>query len=212
MIPIEYASVARPSSRRCCLRNCYLEFWQAKILTLQRLLPIDLLRREVEAGVELFADDLLKSGPLGTRHLQIQALALESIGNGVMILDTDGTIQFSNRACHEMYGYTAEELFGNPFTILTPPEERSHSEQILKDSLDVGWHGEVIRANKNGERLQIDLTLDPIKDPDGNTIGFIGVGLEITARKLDEEERRRLSQENAGLRAMNTTATAMASG
>ena len=133
------------------------------------------------------------------RHLQIQTLALESIGNAVLILDTDGTIQFSNHACHEIYGYSAEELFGRSFTILSPPHVKSRSVQMLKDSLESGWHGEVTRAKKSGEKLQIDLTLDPIKDPDGNTIGLIGVGQEITARKLDEEEQRRISHENATL-------------
>ncbi len=139
------------------------------------------------------------SGPDGLRHLQIQTLALESIGNAVLILDTDGTIQFSNHACHEMYGYSADELFGRSFTILSPPEVKPRSIQMLKDSLESGWHGEVTRAKKSGEKLQIDLTLEPIRDPEGKTIGLIGVGQEITARKLDEEEQRRISLENATL-------------
>ena len=135
----------------------------------------------------------------GLGHLQIQTLALESIGVAVLILDTDGTIQFSNHACHEIYGHSAEELFGRSFTILSPPELRPRSIKMLKDSLESGWHGEVTRVKKSGEKLQIDLTLDPIRDPDGATIGLIGVGQEITARKLDEEEQRRTSQENATL-------------
>ena len=92
----------------------------------------------------------------GLRHLQIQTLALESIGNAVLIIDPDGTIQFSNHAFHETYGYSAEELFGRSFTLLAPPELRPSSIQMLKESLKSGWHGEVTRTKKNKEERRED--------------------------------------------------------
>ena len=82
----------------------------------------------------------------GLRHLQIQTLALESIGNAVLILDIDGTIQFSNHVCYEMYGYSAEELFGRLFKILSTLEVKPRSIQMPKDSANFRTHVSILQT------------------------------------------------------------------
>ena len=127
------------------------------------------------------------------------ALAMESIGDGVIFLDSAGNIQFANKATEEIYGYTAAELLGQPYTIFSSPADPSRQEvgrKILQTALGVGWKGEVRKRRKNGDEFDAHLTVTPVKDHRGTTIGIVSTVQDITETKNAEAEIRRLNQFN----------------
>jgi signal transduction histidine kinase/ActR/RegA family two-component response regulator len=85
--------------------------------------------------------------------------------------------------------------------MLIPPERQSEEDEILS-RLSRGerlQHFETERVTKDGRRLQLSLTISPVRDDEGNIIGASKIGRDITALKQAEAERIRLLQENAAV-------------
>jgi len=138
------------------------------------------------------------------------ALALESIGDCVVFLDTQGEVQFANKSFQEKFGYSSDEVSGKHISIFTPTDPDSQAEglEIFLQAKQKGWSGEVKRVNKNGEEFDIHLTITPVRNPEGGLIGTIGVVQDITERKRAEEQLHKLSraveQSPSGLMITNT--------
>ncbi|HMB08357.1 MAG TPA: PAS domain S-box protein, partial [Isosphaeraceae bacterium] len=95
------------------------------------------------------------------------------------------------------FGYTAKEAVGQPITLIIPPE-RIDEERAILDRLRRGErveHFETVRVTKDGRRLDISLTVSPLRDDEGQVIGASKVARDITERKRAEAERRRLQEE-----------------
>ena len=68
-----------------------------------------------------------------------------------------------------MFGYKAEEIIGRSITLIIPPELQQEETRILA-TLRRGErieHFETVRISKTGERLDVSLTVSPVKDDDG---------------------------------------------
>jgi PAS domain S-box-containing protein len=110
--------------------------------------------------------------------------ALESIGECVSITDTFNKILFVNNAFCKTYGYTQEELIGKNIEIVRArTNEEVSIEEILSDTIENGWNGELVNVKKDGSKFPIELSTSPIKDEKGNTIALIGISVDITERK-----------------------------
>ncbi len=108
----------------------------------------------------------------------------------------DGIITSWNVGAEHIYGYSAAEAIGKPITILIPPEHSNEFPQ-LTEKIKRGEaikHYETDRIHKNGERIQMSLTLSPIKDKAGAIVGVSVIGRNITERKRAEEKLRQLSR------------------
>jgi len=93
-----------------------------------------------------------------------------------------------NAGAERLYGYTAEELIGQPIALLVPPERSDELPAILA-RLRKGehmQHVETIRMRKDGQRLEVSLCISPIKDAHGRIIGAATIARDITERKQVE--------------------------
>ena len=93
-----------------------------------------------------------------------------------------------------------QEAVGRPITLIIPPE-RQDEEQAILERLRRGErveHFETVRVAKDGRRLDISLTISPVRDGEGRIIGASKIARDITERKRAEEERQRLLEEVAG--------------
>jgi PAS domain S-box-containing protein len=76
--------------------------------------------------------------------------------------------------------------------MLVPPELPDEENKILETlkSGDRIEHFETVRVTKTGRRINVSLTISPIKDSNGRTVGISGIARDITDRKLAEEALR----------------------
>jgi PAS domain S-box-containing protein len=132
---------------------------------------------------------------------------IESADDAIISKTLEGIITSWNKGAERIFGYTADEVIGQPVTILIPEGQEDEEPAILA-RLRAGErieHYETIRVRKDGRRIDISLTVSPIKGPKGDIIGASKIARDITdqrqARKaLDEayrqaEESSRLKEE-----------------
>lgn len=115
-----------------------------------------------------------------------------SSDDAVVSKDLHGVVTSWNQAAEKMFGYTADEMIGRPITTIIPPELRDDETRILStiahgDRID---HFETVRLKKNGEPIQVSLTVSPVKDETGRIIGAAKIARDITQRKKEERNLR----------------------
>ena len=131
------------------------------------------------------------------RSLARLAAIVESSDDAILSKDLHGIIQTWNAGADRLLGYRAEEVIGQPITLLLPPERIQEEKQILERLLGGQRveHLETVRVTKDGGRLDVSVTVSPLKGEDGQVIGASKIIHDITERKRAEEELRRLKDE-----------------
>jgi two-component system cell cycle sensor histidine kinase/response regulator CckA len=124
------------------------------------------------------------------------ALIVESSDDAITGVALDGRISSWNRGAERIYGYTESEAVGQPIMILAPPDRREEVRQIL-ERLRQGEPVEAfetVRVRKDGQPIDVSLTISPVRDPHGKIIATAAVARDITAHRREEERSRRLAQ------------------
>lgn len=104
----------------------------------------------------------------------------------------DGTIVSWNASAERMYGYSASEIIGRPISSLVPPELVDETPSVL-ERLKRGErveHLETVRVRKDGRRIEVSLTISPIRDGEGRVTGASAIARDISDRKRAEETLR----------------------
>jgi two-component system, chemotaxis family, CheB/CheR fusion protein len=115
---------------------------------------------------------------------------VESSDDAIISKDLNGIIRTWNRGAEKVFGYSAEEAAGKPVTILIPPDHIDEEPGILA-RIRAGQrieHYETIRVRKDGQLIDISLTVSPIKDDTGRIIGASKIARDITGKKRSERE------------------------
>ena len=116
-------------------------------------------------------------------------LLLESVLHhsplGILLLDPDLTVKFWNRAMEAIFGWTAHEMVGMPYTLVVPKE---HREQFRKHYTTVLAGREFVgsdswRVRKDGAPAHVSISGGPVFDPRGRIIGIVGVYVDLTRPK-----------------------------
>ncbi|HLW55346.1 MAG TPA: PAS domain S-box protein [Candidatus Angelobacter sp.] len=116
------------------------------------------------------------------------AAIVESAEDAIISKDLDGTITSWNRAAERILGYSAEEAVGRSILLIIPQELREEEKHILARLVEGQRieHFQTIRLRKNGERLDVSLTISPIKDNEGQIVGAAKILRDITPQKKME--------------------------
>jgi PAS domain S-box-containing protein len=120
------------------------------------------------------------------------ASIVESSVDAIIGKTLEGIITSWNKSAERLYGYSAEEVIGRPISILAPPDRPEEIPNILR-RLKRGErieHFESKRVKKNGEVIDIALTISPIMTNEGAIIGAATIARNITERKLAEARLR----------------------
>jgi PAS domain S-box-containing protein len=123
--------------------------------------------------------------------LQLAAI-VESADDAIVSKDLNGIVASWNRAAERIFGYRAEEIVGRSILLIIPPELQDQEPKILA-KLRAGErieHFETVRCTKYGERLNVALTISPVKDQRGKIIGVAKIVRNITQQKKLEEALR----------------------
>src|ERR1700756_5200824 len=167
-------------------------------------LSISLLKSSASPLVLAMVEDITdkkKAEEARYRHAAVIESSDDAIASGTL----DGIIVSWNTGAQKIYGYTEAEAVGKPISMLVPPELPDEENKILETlkSGDRIEHFETVRVTKTGRRINVSLTISPIKDSTGRTVGISGIARDITERKRAEEalraneERLRLAQQAA---------------
>jgi PAS domain S-box-containing protein len=125
------------------------------------------------------------------------AAIVESSDDAIIGKTLEGTITSWNRGAEILYGYSAEEAVGQPISLIIPPERPSELPGIMErlrrgERID---HYETIRVRKDGTRLDVSVSISPIRDEADRIVGAASIGRDITERRQSERERRALEQQ-----------------
>jgi PAS domain S-box-containing protein len=154
-------------------------------------LSISLLKSSPSPLVLAMVEDITdkkKAEEARFRHAAVIESSDDAIASGTL----DGIIVSWNTGAQKIYGYTEAEAVGKPISMLVPPELPDEENKILETlkSGDRIEHFETVRVTKTGKRINVSLTISPIKDSTGRTVGISGIARDITERKLAEEALR----------------------
>jgi PAS domain S-box-containing protein len=123
------------------------------------------------------------------------AAIIESSEDAIASKDLNGIITSWNKSAERLFGYTAEEIIGQPVTLIIPPELHDDEPMIL-GKIRAGErieHFQTVRVHKNGRLINVSLTVSPIKDGKGNIVGAAKIVRDITRQKKHEEAALRLA-------------------
>jgi PAS domain S-box-containing protein len=128
------------------------------------------------------------------KRLELTAKQFESIvqssDDAIISKSIDGTITSWNMGAQYMFGYTASEMIGKSIMVLLP-DELKYEEEVIISRLLSGkkiQHFETIRQHKDGHRVQVSVTISPIRDDNGVIIGASKIARDITERKILESQ------------------------
>lgn len=135
-------------------------------------------------------------------ELKIRALArseekfrtlIENMNLGLMEVDNEDRVQYVNQSFQKMTGFTSADMLGcKAGELLTDPE----SLQIIEEKAKQRQEGvmdvyEIPAKRKDGARVWFLISGAPVTAPTGEVVGSIGIHLDITQRKVLEEDLRR---------------------
>jgi len=120
------------------------------------------------------------------------AAIVQSSDDAIVSKNLDGIIVSWNAAAARIFGWTSEEAVGKSITLIIPPELQQEEKQILA-RLRAGQridHFETVRVTKSGQKLNVSLTISPIRDSKGRIIGASKIARDITESKRIEQALR----------------------
>jgi two-component system CheB/CheR fusion protein len=120
------------------------------------------------------------------------AAIVESSGDAVVGLTLDGVIVSWNPGAERLYGYSADEARGRPFSHLFPPGHPNDLPGVM-EKLRLGKTVEpceVVHVRKDGLRVDVSLSLSPVRGAGGAVTGASAIGRDVTDRRRAEAELR----------------------
>jgi len=120
------------------------------------------------------------------------ALIVDSSQDAIIGKNLDGIITHWNKGAEHMYGYTSEEMIGQPITVLGPSDRADEILGIL-EKIRRGErveYFESVRITKDGRRVNVSISVSPIYDAEGRVVGASAIARNITAQKKIEDQLR----------------------
>lgn len=112
----------------------------------------------------------------------------------IYMLDPQGIVTSWNAGAQRFKGYDPHEIIGEHFSRFYTPEDRAR--EIPKVALETAvregrFEAEGWRVRKDGSRFWANVVIDPIREPNGDLVGFAKITRDLTDRRAAEEELRR---------------------
>lgn len=151
-------------------------------------IPVDIALTPFEVGGQRFVASTIRDFR-GRAHprdtLRVQATALRSAANGIVITDRAGVITWANPAACAITGYAPEELVGRHTRMLKSGEHDDAFYADLWSTVTRGatWSGTITNRRKDGTLYYEEQTIAPVVDESGAVTHFIAIKQDVTARR-----------------------------
>ncbi len=129
---------------------------------------------------------------------KLLAAVVNSSDDAIVSKNLEGTVTRWNRGAQRIFGYTSEEMVGQPILKLLPQDryaEETHILETLKRG-DRIEHFERVRVTKEGRHIEVSQTISPVEDEQGSIVGASKIARDITEQKA---AHRRLAEANEAL-------------
>lgn len=123
------------------------------------------------------------------------AAIVDSSDDAIIVTDWNHVVTDWNAAAELMFGFTSDEMAGRSILTIIPPELR-HEEPFLLGKLRSGERVKqprTCRLHKSGRRVDVSLTVSPVRDADGRVIGTSEIAHDITDRLRSDDARMMLA-------------------
>ncbi|TFF18040.1 PAS domain S-box protein [Jiella endophytica] len=130
---------------------------------------------------------------------RLLGMAVDTSDDAIIIHDLEGRIQTWNEAATRLYGYGQDEVVGQRTELIIPPDRHDEFYDLL-EKVRAGErvrHFETVRLTKGGERVDVSLSISPVRDETGELIGASKIARDITERKRADAERATRTEELA---------------
>ncbi len=152
------------------------------------------ITEDPEASTDKTAQSILDELPAlrlqADKAVGLLASIIDSSEDAIVSKTLEGVITSWNNGAERLFGYTAKEAIGQPISMIIPLDRRDEETTILA-RLGEGQrieHFDTVRVRKDGTKLEISLTISPVRDAAGKIIGASKIARDISARKRVERE------------------------
>ncbi len=116
------------------------------------------------------------------------AAIVESSEDAIVSKNLDGIIQSWNAGAERLFGYAPHEAIGRSIMLIIPSDRHDEERGILARIVrgERIEHFDTVRVSKHGRRLDISLTVSPVRDNTGRIIGASKIAHDISERKRAE--------------------------
>jgi PAS domain S-box-containing protein len=158
--------------------------------------PVELSRRVVRIRdaerVVTFVTDV-SGRARGEEAVARLAAIVESSQDAIISQTLDGVVLTWNAGAERLYGYAASEVVGRSIALLIPPELPDELGRIVEAVRreERTEHYETVRVRRDGRRIQVSLTISPIRDAEGRVVGASNIARDVTERTTLERAARR---------------------
>lgn len=133
--------------------------------------------------------EMKEIGPNASLHPhQLLAAIVECSDDAIISKNLQGNVTTWNAAATRIFGYAPEEIIGQSILLLIP-EELHNEEDLILRKVKAGErveHYETTRIKKGGERVEVSITISPIRDENGRIIGASKLARDISGHKQME--------------------------
>ncbi len=156
--------------------------------------PVRTMQGNLSQKVVIVGRDVTERRKADDSHARLAAI-IENSDDAIISIGLDGLVRSWNSGAERLLGYPAYEMLGAPLDRIIPKERRGEEREFL-DRLKDGErieHFESVRLSKNGQALDVAITISPIRDAQGQIIGASKIIRDVTDRKRASDVNARLA-------------------
>ena len=139
--------------------------------------------REVRRQNERLGREVLRA----SNELRTLASIVESSGDAIVTADVKGCITSWNHGAADLFGYSADEVLGQPISLLSRPQDLElQRAQFLQALRELPAPFDAVRVHKDGSPIDVNLALSILRNAAGEVRGTAAIIRDIRARKASE--------------------------
>jgi PAS domain S-box-containing protein len=161
-------------------------------------LEVSLSPLQTEAGLFVLSAlrDITERKRAELNNLLLAAI-VDSSNDAILSTTLDGTISSWNRGAREVFGYSAEEVLGQPVSMLahtplTHEEQASLFARLLRGETVAPY--ETVRTRKDGSEVHVSIRVSTLRDAHGRLLGTSSTVRDISEHRLAEQQMRLINQ------------------
>ena len=131
----------------------------------------------------------------GDSYRTLLEAIVRSSEDAIITKNLDGTVLSWNPAAKAIFGYSAEEMIGQPILKLIPKRLQHEESEVLRRLRlnEQIAHYETLRLTKDGREIMVSLTISPLKNEHGEIVGAAKIARDISTQKQLDRARLQLA-------------------